>query len=345
MREGLRQIQVPHLIRLKSGALRRLPIYLARESFTRALLMHSEGLPEAIMQPVLSGFEFERVENVADHSEEALEKRMQGLPAQLEVVVGLGGGKALDVAKLTASRRNLPYIAVPTSLSNDGFCSPTASLLSKGKRATFEARLPTGVVLDLEVVKQAPKALWLSGVGDLVAKWTAIHDWKLAFHHDGTPFDDLSALLSDASVFQFLGHPSQDFTGIKLLAQALLLNGVAMEMAGCSRPASGSEHLISHALDQISTEPRLHGLQVGLATYWIALLQGQDVSNLDRLFQQTGFWKHLQEHPMKREDWTAALQAAPTIKKDFHTVLSHPTSLAKAADLLQSEQRLRECLV
>ncbi len=87
------------------------------------------------------------------------------------------------------------------------------------------------------------------------------------------------ALLSDGSIHSYLSQPQFDLDGIRLLATSLLLNGIAMEMCGSSRPASGSEHLISHALDALSARPRLHGLQVGIATYLVSILQG---GNTDR---------------------------------------------------------------
>ena len=117
-----------------------------------------------------------------------------------------------------------------------------------------------------------------------------------------------------------------------------------MEIAGSSRPASGSEHLISHALDGLSVRPRLHGLQVGLATYWMALVQRQDTSLLERLFQQTGFWRYTEENPMCRKELKQALEAAPGIKKKFVTVLSDPEARERAAKLLDTDSRLSACL-
>ena len=273
----LRNVQIPSLIRLEPGALKRLPVYLQRESWGRVLALLSEGLPDEIADRVLKLQALGRAEVVSDASLEWVESYLQRDPRGFDAVLGLGGGKALDVAKYLAFRLDLPYLALPTSLSNDGFCSPQSSLTQAGRKVSLKARLPQGVVVDLEVVGGAPRSLWLSGVGDLVSKWTAIHDWKLAFHACATPFDDFAALLSDASVFQFLGHPGYDLAGIRLLAQALLLNGVSMEIAGSSRPASGSEHLISHALDQISRDPKTHGMQVGLATYWMAQVDRKSV--------------------------------------------------------------------
>lgn len=339
----LRRISVPHLIRLKAGALERLPLYLEREGLNRPLLLRSEGLPASARPP--SSLQVTVDQEVIEASVEWLEARLPDWSQRFDCVLGLGGGKALDTAKLAAFRLGLPYFALPTSLSNDGFCSPRSSLTQGGKRTSLQARLPVGVIVDLDIVQGAPEALWLSGVGDLVAKWTAVHDWKLAFHRGGAPFDDLAALLSDASVFQFLAYPKRDRKGTRLLAQALLFNGVAMEVAGSSRPASGSEHLISHALDLCSASPRLHGLQVGLATYWMTLVQEQDTGLLDSLFERTGFWRYWKAQPMPRQEWLEALRLAPEVKPDFITVLDLPEKRALAANLLELHPILRQCLV
>ncbi len=335
----LRSVLVPQLVRMKPGAIGRLPVYLQRYGWSRVLMLHSDGLPNSLQAKLELSPVVQKV-GVEDASLEWLESLEGRLEGDLQAVVGVGGGKALDVAKMLAFRQNLPYLAVPTSLSNDGFCSPQSSLTVAGRRTSMPARLPVGVVVDLDVVKQAPKVLWLSGIGDVAAKRTAIPDWKLAFHTDGTPFDDLAALLSDASVFQLMAHPVPDEDGIRLLGQALLFNGVAMELAGCSRPASGSEHLISHALDLLAERPHPHGLQVGLATYWMARLRGQEVADLDRLFETTGFWDWWRENPMPGAEWRAALQAAPMIKANFVTVLSQPGVEARAIALLESDPRL-----
>ena len=205
--------------------------------------------------------------------------------------------------------------------------------------------MPYGVIVDTEVCLHSPKQLWLSGVGDLVSKITAIRDWKLAFHHDGTPVDDFAALLSDATVFQFLGRPEQDLEGMRLLATALMLNGVAMAVCGSSRPASGSEHLISHALDATSARPRLHGLQVGMATYLMSHLHGFGNESIRKLFDQTGFWHQIETDPFSRQEWQVAIQKAPSIKPNFHTSLSRKDYTGRLMALIGTDPILGNCFV
>jgi glycerol-1-phosphate dehydrogenase [NAD(P)+] len=187
--------------------------------------------------------------------------------------------------------------------------------------------------------------LTLSGVGDLVSKFTAIRDWKLAFHAVGEPVDDFAALLSDGAVNAYLSHPALDSEGIRLLASALLLNGVAMEICGSSRPASGSEHLISHALDASSARPRLHGLQVGVATYLMSLLQGANADRIAGLFHETGFWDAIAGDPFSRAEWLAAVRAAPSIKDNFYTVLSSRDAIPEAERSLTHDPLLERCFL
>lgn len=342
------QIAVPGMVRIKPGCLARLGLYLRRGGHHRVLVLASQKLPEAVLRAVRQGLAEQDVEpagwtEVADNRFEDAAATFADMPKKIGAVVGLGGGKALDMAKYLAFLARLPYFAVPTSLSNDGFCSPQSSLTLGGRRRSLAAALPQGVVIDVDVCLSAPRLLWLSGVGDLVSKLTAVFDWKLAFHNRAEPVDDLAALLSDATVHQFLASPGFDVQGMALLGTALMLNGIAMEICGSSRPASGSEHLVSHALDALSARPRLHGLQVGMATYIVSRLQEQQTETVDRLFQETGFWDAVRADPFSRDEWLEALRQAPTVKEDFFTVLSLRDCLPEVRRMLDEDPRLAGC--
>lgn len=341
------QITIPKLVRIKRGALGRLGIYLQRGGYNPVLVLASPLPPQVdtIARTAVreAGIDIADWNIVEDNRFEEAVRIFGNLPKKLGAIVGIGGGKALDTAKYLAFLARLPYIAVPTSLSNDGFCSPQSSLTFDGKRRSLPAALPSGVVLDVAVCLAAPKVLWLSGVGDLASKFTAVVDWKLAFHQTGEPVDDLAALLSDASVYQFLAAPSFDEAGTALLGTALMLNGIAMEICGSSRPASGGEHLISHALDFTSAKPRLHGLQVGVATYIVSRLQGKQSDRIGRLFMQTGFWEEIQKDPLSRDEWLEAVRLAPSMKDDFYTVLSSRNCLPEVERMLSDDPYLAGC--
>jgi len=323
-------------------------IYAERHEFIRVLLFFSQDLDERLMERLTSSLRSRNIQVLQQAHVESIDfERATELfsksPANADAIIGFGGGKALDVAKYVAFLCGRPYLSVPTSLSNDGFCSSQSSLTVGDRRRPLQSTMPFGVILDTTVCLDAPEILWHSGVGDLVSKFTAVTDWKMAFHATGTPVDDFAALLSDASVYQFLARPTRDLEGMTLLGTALLLNGISMSICGSSRPASGSEHLISHALDRVSKRPRLHGLQVGVATYLISLLQGQHSKRIAALFHATGFWRAIASDPFDRAEWLEAARVAPSVKSDFYTVLSSRDCLPEIETALHCDPHLQQC--
>jgi glycerol-1-phosphate dehydrogenase [NAD(P)+] len=342
------QIAIPTLVRVKEGALDRLGTYLSRNGHLKVAVLLSKGLQAPLPDRIDQSLKEKSIEptawiEVSEIDFESAGRLFAELPKETSAIVGVGGGKALDVAKYVGFLGRWPYYAVPTSLSNDGFCSPQASLTIRGKRRSLPAALPFGVVIDTAVCRDAPRILTLSGVGDLVSKFTAITDWKMSFHATGELVDDFAALLSDGSIHAYLSHPFIDLEGTRLLATSLMLNGIAMEMSGSSRPASGSEHLISHALDAISTRPRLHGLQVGVASYLMSILQQENAHRIASLFDATGFWDVIFADPFSRAEWLEAIRMAPTVKQGYYTVLSSRDVMKEVEQILASDPRLARC--
>jgi glycerol-1-phosphate dehydrogenase [NAD(P)+] len=343
-----KQLAIPSLVRVKPGALDRMGIYAGRHHFKQVVILFSDGLKADLLGQLDDALRTSEIEVVGRFAVNSLEfaaaaTLFHQFPSSVNAVIGFGGGKALDVAKYVAFLGKIPYLAVPTSLSNDGFCSPQSSLTVEGERRSLPAAVPFGVIIDTTVCLHAPPALWYSGVGDLVSKFTAIADWKLAFHAVGELVDDFAALLSDASIYQFLARPERDLEGMRVLGTALFLNGVAMSICGSSRPASGSEHLISHALDAISVRPRLHGLQVGLASYVISQLQGQHVEEIRSLLDRIKFWEEIAKDPFDREEWRQAVRLAPGMKTNFYTVLSERDCLPEMERILEVDERVGRC--
>lgn len=338
------------VVRVKPGALDRVGLYLGRCKHQNVMVLQSEQLVAPIVERLRQSLQSSSIQSlgwqdVRSISVEAALELYSQIPSATTAIIGIGGGKALDVAKFVATQSRLPYFSIPTSLSNDGFCSPQSSLTYQGRRTAFPAAIPYGLIVDTEVCLQAPRMLTLSGIGDLVAKFTAVRDWKLAFHHTGEPVDDFAALLSDGSVHAFMNRPKIDLQGMQLLATALMMNGLAMAMCGSSRPASGSEHLISHALDQLLDPPRLHGIQVGVATYLVSLIQGENHGRIDRLFQVTGFWDAVQAEPFSRATWMQAIELAKTIKQSYYTVLTSRDITAEVTRWVETDSRLQSTIV
>ena len=169
----------------------------------------------------------------------------------IRIVIGFGGGTVLDLAKFAAFVSKSTLISLPTTLSNDSLASPVAVLGTEGKaRKTFKCTIPHAILVDVNTIVSAPERQLLSGVGDSVSKYTALVDWKKAYDKGLEHVDDFAYMISKMA-FNSIAYndmkelKSKDF--IKRLTQALVMGGLAMEIAGSSRPNSGSEHLLLYS--------------------------------------------------------------------------------------------------
>lgn len=175
-----------------------------------------------------------------------------------DVILGFGGGRSIDTAKLLARDTNLNWIAVPTAASHDGIASDVASVSHDGYRYSEKCKGPIGVIADLSIIERAPPKLRLAGIGDIVCKASSLGEWRLAYEKKDEPFDKRVYSLVKSALESIL----QD-EGLGTLVRAEIDSGRAMSIFGSSRPCSGTEHAISHAMDREPTD--LHGLQVAFA--------------------------------------------------------------------------------
>ena len=348
-----KQINIPYLLKIGSGKVKKIGKYLADKNLFNAAVFWSEGIQHLLSERFYPGMEENKVKIVYEQDVrfiniEEITKITFNLPKTTDVIIGIGGGKALDFAKFCAHLLRLPFISVPTSTSNDGFCSPNSSLIVDGKRKTVKASIPFGVVADLDVIKESPQICLYSGVGDMVSKITALYDWKQAAERGLDRYNDFASLMSYNSLTLLFNKHSTNINETSFqrsLVNSLLTSGIAMEIAGSSRPASGSEHLISHGLDAVSRRPRMHGLQVGVATYLCALLQNNPSTSYVRdILSVTGFFNYIKQDPLSKDDFIRALQMAPTIKANYYTVLSEPDSFARALQIIDKDTILNQII-
>ena len=348
-----RQINIPYLLKIGEGKIAKIGKYLFDKDMTEIALFWGEGMEAMLGEKLKKGLTAYDIrisveKTVNSIAVEDITQMAFSLPNTVKAVIGVGGGKVLDFAKYSSYLLRLPYISVPTSMSNDGFCSPTSSLTVNGARKTVKSAIPYGVVIDLDVIAGCPKSFLYSGVGDMVAKVSALWDWKAAFNLGYERYNDFASIMSYNSLdLLFLRH-SSDITAPQFqrsLATSLLYSGIAMEIAGTSRPASGSEHLISHALDRGAKQPKMHGLQVGTAAYLCALLQENPAADGIRdILQNTGFFDFVAENPFDKAEFVEAIKTAPTIKANYYTILSEPESFDKAVALIESNEVLKRLI-
>jgi len=245
---------------------------------------------------------------------------------KFSVVIGFGGGKSVDVAKLGAYYANLPFISIPTSASHDGISSPFASIKGLEKPYSHIVRAPVGILADIDLIAEAPKRLLASGCGDLIAKTTAVRDWKLANKVKGEYLAKYAAnlaLLSADIVMsgsKSIGHGNKE--SIRDVVEALISAGVAACIAGSSRPCSGSEHLFSHALDILSPNHGLHGEKCGVGTIMMAKLHGLKWENIVDSLKEIGAPTTADEIGLSSEEVVKALLLAPKIRPELYTILN-----------------------
>ena len=211
----------------------------------------------------------------------------------IKVIIGIGGGRVLDTAKYAAHISKAVYICMPTSLSNDSLASPFSVLETYGKaRKTFACKIPTAIIVDTNMIINAPEGQTLSGIGDTIAKHTALFVWKLSAAKTSTRIDDFAYALSRMSydsVYHCDEKNMKSRVFIRILSRALVMGGLAMEIAGSSRPCSGSEHLFAHAIEEYYPDIKIsHGLAVALGSVPACIFQSQDAKGLIDFYSTYG---------------------------------------------------------
>jgi glycerol-1-phosphate dehydrogenase [NAD(P)+] len=242
-----------------------------------------------------------------------------------DYVVGVGGGRVVDVAKMAAAKAEIDFVSIPTQASSDGICSPVAVMVDEaGRPRSVGARIPVAIIADMTIISSAPEITWRAGLGDLVSNLSAVRDWRLAHQQNGEPYDDFACLVSEAAALSVIdeGANLADRRFRDKLVRGLILSGIAMEMARSSRPASGAEHLISHALDRLLPTPLPHGLQVALGTIAASLLRGDDVSRLVAYFRAMNLPVHPSELGIDMEMLILAIRRGPEQRPGRTTVLN-----------------------
>ena len=255
-----------------------------------------------------------------------------GVRAQEEgadAIVAIGGGRRLDVAKLAAARAGIVNIAVPTQLSHDGICSPVAVVPnSDGLSESLGAIAPRAVIVSLPTLTTAPVASSAAGLGDLLANPLALRDWSLAADRGLEMVDqrawDFSVESLDA-VERYLDQDpevsNRDPEFLKGVADALVLSGMAMICAGTSRPASGGEHEISHAIDELYGGRAMHGAQVAFGCLFSVALYDEDVTAFKKRLTQLGLPSHPTDLGFTEDEVVAVIMAAPDTRPGRFTIL------------------------
>lgn len=347
-----KEIAIPAILKVEENTLEEIGKYLSEKGINKVVIYFGNGLVDLFGDKVFGGMKEAAVEVL--HYEELDTVKIDdlmdmafSLPNKTQAVIGLGGGKVIDAAKYMCFLRKLPFISVPTSASSDGFCSSTASLIVNERRMSVPAELAYGIIVDTAAIMSAPEKYIFSGVGDMVAKITALYDWEFEAKNGYAEINDNAVMLAKNAVNSFVRMPLVNVsraTFIRELVNGLTVSGLANEIAGSSAPTSGSEHLISHALDKNSPTPQLHGIQVGIATYIMAIVQNHRQTRIRNFFTDTGFFDYCKTLNLSRDEYFKAIDDAPSIKPFRHCYLHEEQYRIKAKEAIEHDEILCEIL-
>jgi len=258
--------------------------------------------------------------------------------ANISVVLAAGGGKIIDVGKLSSSLENKPFISIPSSASHDGIASPQASIKNVNVTHSIKADMPTAIIADTEVISKAPYRLLASGCGDVISNATAVKDWELAYKLRNEYYGEYAASLSqmcaelvmkNAKIIRTRGEEA-----FRIVLEALISSGVAMGIAGSSRPASGAEHMFSHSLDLIAKHHGLHGEQCGVGSIMMMYLHGGNWEKIRNSLKTIGAPTNAKELGVTNEEIVKALCYAHKIRPERYTILGEKGLTREAAERL-----------
>jgi len=268
-------IRLPRNVVVGHGVIDRTVEVVSEVAAGRPIVVSSPRPYEAVGERVVDQFEDAGSDPatvvVEEASFEAVQRATEAArAADADFLVGLGGGKPIDIAKMAADELSRPFVSVPTAASHDGIVSGRGSVPEGDTRHSVSALPPLAVVADTTVVADSPWRLTTAGCADIISNYTAVKDWQLAKRLKNVEYSEYAGALSQMTAELLVERSDAIKRGLEesawVVVKALVSSGVAMSIAGSSRPASGAEHLISHQLDRMAPDAALHGHQVGVAS-------------------------------------------------------------------------------
>ncbi len=258
------------------------------------------------------------------------------IATDVNCIVAMGGGKTLDVGKYAAFVSKRPFLSIPTTLAHDGIVSPIAVLKRQDEKPkSLGCAMPSMIILDTKLISTCPLQLIKAGIGDTISNYMALKDWDFAVSRGKDEMNGYAYMMSRTSLDALMktqyDHICPEF--IDVLANCLVLSGIAMDYAGSSRPVSGSEHLFSHALDYYCEKQNLHGLNVALGTVAVLKIIGEDPAEVVNYLKKYEVDVNPAHMEISEDTFVYCMQRATEMRSNRYTYLHE-------ADL--NEQKLRK---
>ena len=269
-------------IRIGSGVLKELPEVLSQYKGKKILLVADKNTYAVAghkVEDMLSGeFLLDKLIYQDDHlppDEKSLGSLLMALENDTSLMLTVGSGTLNDITRYVSAKTNIPFVIVATAPSMDGYASVISAMIRNGVKSTLQGVYPAAIIGDTQIMKDAPMHMLQAGLGDVVGKYTALADWKmsqiLGIERDEYYCENISNLVESIVEKCVDAAPqltSRDEDTTKAIMEGLVLSGLCIALAGHTRPASGSEHQISHYVEmkfiQNNVDTKwLHGNKVG----------------------------------------------------------------------------------
>ena len=299
---GREHVMVTKEAVIEAGCMEKLDFYAAKYGLTgRRAVVYDENTYHAknIIHPKAAQEIVLPPENL--HANEiAVGMLKERLESGIDYLVAAGSGTIHDTTRYCANELGIPFVSCPTAASVDGFCSTVSAMTWKGYKKTMPGVAPVFVLADTDIIKEAPLYLALSGAGDIFGKYTALADWKIAHALTGEYFcpviEKMTRQAVEAVYSCCRGLKTGDAAAFEQLTYALILSGLAMQLMGNSRPASGCEHHISHLIEMGPAafdfrSDALHGEKVGVGTLLASRVYHQlgEIPDISALVREYAF--------------------------------------------------------
>ncbi len=267
---------------IQRGAIRKIPEYVRSYGAKKCFLICDKNTYQAAGRQVeevlaLSGIPYCGYcygQEVIPPNEESVGSAIMHFDHSCDFVIGIGSGVINDIGKILSKTAKTPYMIVATAPSMDGYASASSSMTRDGLKISLPSQCANVIIGDLDVLCQAPLKMMKSGLGDMLAKYVSICEWRISHLITGEYYcEEIAKLIREAvqrCVENANGLLSRDERAVAAVFEGLVIGGVAMNYAGVSRPASGVEHYISHVLDMRTVEfgepEDFHGIQCAIGT-------------------------------------------------------------------------------
>jgi glycerol-1-phosphate dehydrogenase [NAD(P)+] len=324
-------MELPRIVAVGSGVIRELPEICFNLHLPGPALIITGPRTHDVIGNAISelleqrGYEFQTIVCSASKLQEVDRVKLLAAETKAGFLIGAGGGRSIDIAKLASLEVCAPFLSVPAAASHDGICSSQASLTVNGETASIKAQSPLAIVADSKIISQAPAKLLSAGCGDIISNYTAILDWQLAHRLRNEEYSEYAAALSGMTARMIVEMAGDIRPGLeesaRIVIKALISSGVAMSIAGSSRPASGSEHKFAHAMNKIAPGRALHGELCGLGTIMMMYLHGGDWKMIKEALALVGAPTTAAEANLDSDSVISALVNAREIRPERYTIL------------------------